>query len=99
MALYYWSLGAALFANVVSFVGISYWDQIQVAWYAFLAIIATAYLAVPAESTATVLTAVAPAPARVAPPPRPAHAPDISKPVTSYGRMVTGRWAPKSTTK
>lgn len=36
-----WSLGATLFAHVVSFVGISYWDQNIVNWYLLLAMIAT----------------------------------------------------------
>ncbi len=34
-----WSLGAALFANVVAFFGISYFDQTVVCWYLLLAII------------------------------------------------------------
>ncbi len=37
-----WSLGAALFANVMAFWGISYFDQTQVAWYALLAFICAA---------------------------------------------------------
>jgi hypothetical protein len=37
-----WALGAALFANVVAFVGISYIDQIQVVWYGLLAAISAA---------------------------------------------------------
>jgi hypothetical protein len=41
-ALFVWALGAALFANVVAFIGISYWDQTQVGWYAFLAMISAA---------------------------------------------------------
>jgi hypothetical protein len=40
--LFLWSLGAALFANVISFVGISYWDQTQVVWYGLLAAISAA---------------------------------------------------------
>ncbi len=36
---YFWLLGAALFANVVAFFGISYHDQTQIAWYALLAMI------------------------------------------------------------
>lgn len=35
----YWCLGAALFAHVVAYLGIGYFDQMQVAWYALLAII------------------------------------------------------------
>jgi hypothetical protein len=34
-----WCLGAALFAHVVGFFGISYWDQTEIAWYAVLAVI------------------------------------------------------------
>lgn len=40
-ALFVWAIGAALFANVVAFFGISYWDQTQVAWFALLAMIST----------------------------------------------------------
>lgn len=35
-----WSLGASLFACVVAFVGISFFDQTDIAWYALLAMIA-----------------------------------------------------------
>jgi hypothetical protein len=38
-ALFVWALGSALFANVVAFFGISYFDQTQVAWYALLAMV------------------------------------------------------------
>jgi hypothetical protein len=38
-AKFVWAVGAALFANVVAFLGISYWDQTQVGWYALLAMI------------------------------------------------------------
>ncbi|MGA3347426.1 MAG: hypothetical protein ABSC33_00310 [Candidatus Sulfotelmatobacter sp.] len=41
-ALFLWALGSALFANVVAFFGISYFDQTIVAWYALLAIISVA---------------------------------------------------------
>jgi len=43
-ALFVWAIGAALFANVVAFFGISYWDQTQVVWYGLLAMISTAAL-------------------------------------------------------
>jgi hypothetical protein len=39
-ALGFWALGAALFANLVAFFGITYFDQSQIAWYALLAMIA-----------------------------------------------------------
>jgi len=41
-ALFYWALGSALFANVVAFFGISYFDQTMVGWYALLAMIPAA---------------------------------------------------------
>jgi hypothetical protein len=41
-ALFIWALGAALFANVIAFFGISYFDQTIVAWYGLLAIISAA---------------------------------------------------------
>jgi hypothetical protein len=45
--LFLWSLGAALFANVVAFFGISYWDQTQMVWYSLLAAISTAAVVLP----------------------------------------------------
>src|SRR5438309_1844400 len=39
---YFWFLGAALFANVVGFFGVSYFDQTKVMWFALLAVICTA---------------------------------------------------------
>jgi len=41
-ALFLWAISAALFANVVAFIGISYFDQTIVGWYGLLAIISTA---------------------------------------------------------
>jgi hypothetical protein len=38
-ALFLWAMGSALFANVVAFVGISYFDQNIVSWYCLLAMI------------------------------------------------------------
>src|SRR6266851_1281 len=40
--LYFWFLGAALFAHIVGFFGISYFDQTRMAWYALLVIIVVA---------------------------------------------------------
>jgi len=37
-----WCLGAVLFAHVVAYFGIGYFDQMQVAWFTFLAIISVA---------------------------------------------------------
>jgi hypothetical protein len=39
---YFWLLGAALFANVVAFFGISYFDQTRIAWFVLLAMISAA---------------------------------------------------------
>jgi hypothetical protein len=41
---YFWLLGAALFANVVAFFGISYFDQTRIAWFALLAMISASTL-------------------------------------------------------
>ena len=48
-----WACSAALFANVVAFFGISYWDQTMVSWYTLLAIISALAL-VPKTKTAIV---------------------------------------------
>jgi hypothetical protein len=40
-----WLLGSALFANVVAFFGISYFDQTKFAWFALLAMISAATIA------------------------------------------------------
>lgn len=37
-----WLFGISLFANVLAFIGVSYWDQTEVAWFALLAMISTA---------------------------------------------------------
>jgi hypothetical protein len=42
--LFIWALGACLFANVVAFFGISYFDQTIVGWYAVLAMISAVTL-------------------------------------------------------
>jgi hypothetical protein len=34
-----WFLGAALFAHVVAFLGVNYFDQVRIAWYAVIAMI------------------------------------------------------------
>lgn len=44
-ARFVWAIGAALFSNVVAFIGISYFDQTQIAWYTLLAIIPVATMA------------------------------------------------------
>jgi hypothetical protein len=50
-ALFIWALGAGLFANVVAFLGISYFDQTIVAWYGLLALI-SATVALPRQQEA-----------------------------------------------
>jgi hypothetical protein len=35
---FFWLLGVCMFANVLAFFGVSYWDQSQVGWLAFLAL-------------------------------------------------------------
>jgi hypothetical protein len=40
-----WAIGASLFANVIAFMGISYFDQTIVPWYALVAIISAVRLA------------------------------------------------------
>jgi hypothetical protein len=47
-----WAIGASLFANVIAFFGISYFDQIIVAWYALLAMISTVTLPVRSAESA-----------------------------------------------
>jgi hypothetical protein len=47
-----WAIGASLFSHVVSFMGVSYWDQIVVLWYGTLAV--TSATAVPSLRAAHV---------------------------------------------
>jgi len=49
----FWCLGSVMLANIFAYFGVAYWDQTQIWWFAFLAMICAA------TSTAT-----APAPAR-----------------------------------
>jgi hypothetical protein len=48
VALFLWTLGAAVFAHTVGFLGISYFDQTIIAWYGLLAVICAA-VAAPAK--------------------------------------------------
>jgi len=50
-----WFLGAALFAHVVAYFGISYFDHTQVAWFALLAMISAASFPILAAQTSTAL--------------------------------------------
>jgi len=56
--IFLWMLGAALFANVVAFMGISYTDQIQVVWYGLLASISAAALVQPQRESIQADTAL-----------------------------------------
>jgi hypothetical protein len=47
-----WAIGAALFANVVAFFGLSYYDQTMVCWYLLLALIPAACASVGANPVA-----------------------------------------------
>jgi hypothetical protein len=51
--LFFWALGASLFANCIAFVGVSYWDQMQAVWYALLAVISAAMLTTSKTEPAT----------------------------------------------
>jgi hypothetical protein len=65
-ALFMWALGSALFANMVAFLGISYFDQTIVAWYALLAMISTATVARSKKALSQVQLAAAPSEAGLA---------------------------------
>jgi len=55
----FWSLGCVMLAHIVAFVGAAYWDQTEVWWFAFLAMICAA--TIPLSSPAVAQTAAAPA--------------------------------------
>lgn len=52
----YWTLGAVMFAHILAYFGVSYWDQNQTWWFAFLAMVsaATSVLEHPAGSKAKI---------------------------------------------
>ena len=49
---YFWCLGAALFAHVICFLGIDYFDQTRTLWFVFLAMISAATVPALAEGAA-----------------------------------------------
>jgi hypothetical protein len=59
-ALFMWALGSALFANMVAFLGISYFDQTIVVWYALLAMISATTVVRSKEALSHVQVAAAP---------------------------------------
>jgi hypothetical protein len=61
-----WLLGASLFAHCVGFFGVSYWDQMQVAWFSLFAMISAATAAVVDYPTKEVDTAAMSLPLRYA---------------------------------
>ncbi len=59
----FWSLGAVMLAHIFAYFGVAYWDQTQIWWFAFLAMISAATVATQkapaqAESADTNLRAV-----------------------------------------
>jgi hypothetical protein len=55
---FFWSLCAVMLAHVFAYFGVSYWDQMRVWWWAFLAMISAATVAlqaVPASADAAEL--------------------------------------------
>jgi hypothetical protein len=48
-----WSLGAALFATLLAFIGVSYYDQTQVWWYGLLAMVSAATVGLQIEAAPT----------------------------------------------
>jgi hypothetical protein len=81
-----WAIGAGLFAIVVAFMGVSYFDQTIVPWYALLAIISTVTLA--ARTTQSEGEAVATAEFALAPSPN-SRASLVH--VRPWGRLASGR--------
>ena len=63
---HFWCLGSALFAHIITFMGIDYFDQTRTLWFIFLAMISAATAPVLAAKTAEELPA-APLPLRPAP--------------------------------
>jgi len=57
---YFWVLGSALFAHVIAYFGVSYFDQTKFAWYALLAMIVAA--TAPLRAAKTVSQEDAPVP-------------------------------------
>jgi CDP-diglyceride synthetase len=65
-ALFMWALGSALFANMVAFLGISYFDQTIVIWYTLLAMISAATVVRSKKALSQVQFAAAPSEAGLA---------------------------------
>jgi type IV secretory pathway VirB2 component (pilin) len=58
---FFWLLGVTLFAHIVGFLGIDYFDQMKFVWYALLAMIGAA-VATPATATVPVISPSSPLP-------------------------------------
>jgi hypothetical protein len=65
---FYWCLGASLFAHLVVFFGIDYFDQMEFAWFALLAIIAMPVALAKTKASAKLGKAVVPEPMMAAMP-------------------------------
>jgi hypothetical protein len=61
-----WALGSALFANMVAFLGISFFDQTIVVWYALLAMISAATVVRSKKALSQVQVAAVPSEAGLA---------------------------------
>jgi hypothetical protein len=62
-----WGFGATLFSNAVAFVGIWYFDQSSLVWYALLAMIATITSAMPKRERTTEAGSSTPLPDAISP--------------------------------
>ncbi|MEP6715439.1 MAG: hypothetical protein ABJC09_07675 [Terriglobia bacterium] len=65
-----WSLGAVMLSHIFAYFGVSYWDQTQMWWFAFLAMISAATIALDNSSPAIEISS---AQAGVVPEPAPAE--------------------------
>jgi hypothetical protein len=82
-----WLLGASLFAHCVGFFGVSYWDQMQTAWFALFAMICAASAALVAQPANELETAAVAFPLRYAP-----QAPVVeAKPLLQPSQKVPAR--------
>ncbi len=54
--IFFWALGATLYATLVNFFSVSYFDQVDVIWYLLLAMISSASFAILKEQAVIVMT-------------------------------------------
>ena len=85
-ALFFWAVGSALFAWMLSFFGISLWDQSVLGWYALLALIGA--VAAPQKAPVAVQQFRAPSEPEIATvAPNPARAPGWARLSTPRQRI------------